>query len=540
LRPIQVIGSIIAATLSAAGMAQAPEFTDITPPETFARVSDVAVHPLEPGRLLAMDNGAVRLSEDGGATWSAPGNIRGRMWIHPGLPGVVFAQADGSRHAGLGIMRFGGELYRSSDFGRSWEQLRPGYQADGELSVAPFGVDPANPERILATERTAASYASAGASSVPAKSVSVVQSLDGGRTWGPSLAGAGPNGIRHVEPPTPAAPRRMFMSTRDVGAYMSLDGGGTWRRIDVDGVSNIAWIRQDPQNADVLYAFAEQPRASVYGPVEGSILRSSDGGATWPPVFAVHNSQSHDYYGVDVTLTVDPMRAGRLWLAGLEAGVYLSEDSGRTWSWLGFRADGATCDCSGIDGSTIVSRVVPSLDDTTQAYLVHKNRLFKVTLPQRTRVAVEYRYGDRFWLAVDAAEAGSQDYRGNEALRTGLTFALWSAADAPAGAVGTCRFQGNPSRGQSSRFITLQGAECEGLRGQPAFVLEGENESYAMPAGADGSCAVGLARVTRFYNGQRDVNHRWVADPAAVNEMRARGWIEEGTAFCARPLGSNE
>jgi hypothetical protein len=103
-----------------------------------------------------------------------------------------------------------------------------------------------------------------------------------------------------------------------------------------------------------------------------------------------------------------------------------------------------------------------------------------------------------------------------------------------------CRFQGRPALGQTSRFLTLQGGECQALGADPAWVLEGEAEYFAVPAGADGSCAPGLVAVTRFVNGLRNANHRFVSDAKTAGEMRDRGWIREGVAFCARSLGSNE
>jgi hypothetical protein len=162
--------------------------------------------------------------------------------------------------------------------------------------------------------------------------------------------------------------------------------------------------------------------------------------------------------------------------------------------------------------------------------------LYRAVLPPRNRVAVEYQYGDRFWITGDSAEALSQDYRANEAVRTGRPFGFWSAADAPTGAKAVCRFQGNPTRGQTSRFLTLQGSECDTLRNDAGWVLEGEGESFAVPAGPGGECAPEHIAVTRFVNGLRNANHRYVAESGVAAQMRGRGWIEEGVAFCARPL----
>ena len=48
-------------------------------------------------------------------------------------------------------------------------------------------------------------------------------------------------------------------------------------------------------------------------------------------------------------------------------------------------------------------------------------------------------------------------------------------------------------------------------------------------------CPAGTTTVYRFFNNRRDVNHRYVVSEAVKVEMTARGWMFEGTAFCAVP-----
>src|SRR5687768_7224703 len=135
---LRFIASLVASCAVASAQAM-PQITDITPPgrpydglggPAIANVfmSDVAVHPLDPDRLIALDNGSVRLSSDGGKTWRSPdGAPAGRLFVHPGRPGTLFMFSDGTRRAGLGIFRWGGQLWRSNDFGESWEAMTRGY-----------------------------------------------------------------------------------------------------------------------------------------------------------------------------------------------------------------------------------------------------------------------------------------------------------------------------------------------------------------------------------------------------------------------------
>jgi hypothetical protein len=194
----------------------------------------------------------------------------------------------------------------------------------------------------------------------------------------------------------------------------------------------------------------------------------------------------------------------------------------------------------GFDASTALTSLLPDPSDSSNAYVIRGARLYRVEVPKRRSIAWEYRFGDRFWITANAAEAGALGFMGYHPNRTGQRFGLWSPAQAPAGALGACRFQGNPAYGQSSRFIALAGFECDIVKGSPAFVLEGENEYFALPPDARDACAAGLVPVRRFNNLQSNVNHRYVADAAGAAEMRAAGWYDEGVRMCARPLGADE
>jgi len=319
--------------------------------------------------------------------------------------------------------------------------------------------------------------------------------------------------------PRTAAAR--LRSTRRTFGYYPL-------AFEIAGAGPVQWVEQDPLDAAILYAATGNLAASG----RTTVRRSDDGGRTWQEIYVAQAGATRTT--VEPHLVVDPAKRDRLWLFGLEAGVLLSEDRGATWASAGFAVETTN------PGWTMVSRLVPSPADLAQVFLLWNGRLYRGVLPPRQRVAAEYQYGDRFWITGDTAEAQSQDYRANEAFRTGQRFGLWSAATAPAGAVPFCRFQGNPAHDQTSRFLTLEGSECGALRGDAGWVLEGQGEYFAVPAGPGGQCASGLVAVTRFVNGLHNANHRYVVDPQVASEMRTRGWIREGVAFCARPLGSNE
>lgn len=554
------VGYPFAATLIAAAsmVAQAQAsytWTDITPQAPFPRVYQVAVHPHEAGRLVVTgafgpyEQGRAAatsmVSYDAGATWwpstSRPNTSSyGRLYPHIGRPDVVFLSM------AFGNSRFGrtsGEVsfLRSDDFGLTWT---PGYatRTGPEQSVSPFASDPFDPSHLFGSLRGFGTCTLLGCTTPG--DTTVVESRDGGVSWSASLAGlpqpyvyAFYHGV--ADPPTPAAPLRMFFATSDA-VFVSHSGGATWARFDAGAAGPLGWVRQDPRRPNVLYALQREPTPSSG---RTKLLRSDDGGATWHAIFNVENQ--YPWYDKVPMVTVNPVRSREVWLTGLEAGVFHSTDAGETWKHMGFAAGVIRWGTSneGVDVDGIVDGITVSASDPRVVYLVQRGHLYRgAPVARPDPIVVEFQYeGNRYWSTSLDGEALSQDYRmepGNFR-RTGLRFGAWRADDAPAGALGSCRFWPQPQSGLRTRVLTLQGFECDGLKNDANWILEAENEFFAMPP-SDGDCDGGLVPVRRFSNLQADLNFRWVADVGIAAEMRARGWYDEGVRMCARPLGSNE
>ena len=68
-------------------------------------------------------------------------------------------------------------------------------------------------------------------------------------------------------------------------------------------------------------------------------------------------------------------------------------------------------------------------------------------------------------------------------------------------------------------------------------VNEGYDFAAPVPAALTGPCPVNAATpVYRMFNNQsasNNSNHRYVVSQTRVDEMKARGWVDEGIAFCA-------
>src|SRR5947209_1775659 len=126
------------------------------------------------------------------------------------------------------------------------------------------------------------------------------------------------------------------------GVYKSTDAGKTWQNVGLRDTRQIAAIRVDPRNPDLVYVAA---LGHVYGPhPDRGVYRSSDGGKTWTKVL----DRGVDTGAVDLAL--DPANSrtiyATVWTArrtvwsqyapieGPGSGLYKSTDGGDHWTQL--------------------------------------------------------------------------------------------------------------------------------------------------------------------------------------------------------------
>lgn len=151
-----------------------------------------------------------------------------------------------------------------------------------------------------------------------------------------------------------------------------------------------------------------------------------------------------------------------------------------------------------------------------------------------------------YFITGEGLETGVLD--ANQAadrwVRTGWTFGGWLAFDLP-GTKRVCRFHGDVAAGPNSHFFTLEGPECDFLKGLDAATPGGRAawrfEGYAFSAvePTNGLCPTNLVPVYRAYNRgfeQGGVpNHRYSADLRVHQSMQASGWAAEGVKLCVPP-----
>jgi photosystem II stability/assembly factor-like uncharacterized protein len=237
----------------------------------------------------------------------------------------------------------GGGVFRTTDGGRSWENL-----TDGQIPVGSIGaieVAPSNADIIYVATGSAAirSNVSIGRG--------VYRSDDGGSTWRfVGLENAGVIGDMVVHPANPdvafvAAVGNPFGRNPERGVFRTRDGGRTWDKVlFVSDSTGAVDIDMNPANPDELYAgmwrAERKPWTIISGAREGGIYKSTDGGDTWTKLT---NGLPDEYVGkssVSIARS-NPNRVFALIEAGdgtlgvpggVHGGLFRSDDAGATWT----------------------------------------------------------------------------------------------------------------------------------------------------------------------------------------------------------------
>lgn len=138
----------------------------------------------------------------------------------------------------------------------------------------------------------------------------------------------------------PRDPSRMLMGGVSGGVWESLDSGMQWRAMSDDAINiNIGALAIDPLDPDVIYAGtgelyrnSERPYAAMWGQ---GILRSTDGGASWPQLLATRGPDFR--YVSDIVISHHDHR--RIY-AATNTGVWRSDDRGRNFTRVLSPTDG--------------------------------------------------------------------------------------------------------------------------------------------------------------------------------------------------------
>lgn len=244
------------------------------------------------------DNGTVRGTLAGGADWQTLlSGDNGFAAVNPDDTDILY-----SAYTYTSLMKStDGETFFAADTGLAG--------ARGFLFIAPYAMDPSDPDRLWA----------GGAA--------LWRTDDGAAAWRPASAPLpGENVSVSAIAISPSDPDRVLAGTSTGAVHGTTEartaGGGTvWPGSKPrDGfVSSVAF---DPQDPDVAYA-----TYSTFGGVH--VWKTADGGATWTGLDGTGEGALPDLPVNAVA--VDPADPRRLFL-GTDLGVFVSTDGGERWA----------------------------------------------------------------------------------------------------------------------------------------------------------------------------------------------------------------
>ncbi|MFI5231370.1 MAG: WD40/YVTN/BNR-like repeat-containing protein [Gemmatimonadales bacterium] len=230
----------------------------------------------------------------------------------------------------------GGGIWKTTDAGHSWVNI-----SDGQLPVGSMGaieVVQSDPNII---------YAGTGSSKIRSN-VSIgkgmFKSTDAGKTWKfIGLKDAGQIATIRVNPANPnivfvAALGDPFASNVDRGVFRSNDGGASWKKVlYVSDSSGAADLELQPGNPNVVFASIwhglRKPWTIVSGGMEGGIYKSTDGGDNWTKLGGGLPAGLFGRSNVSIPASM-PNRIYALIEAKPGGGLYRSDDAGATWALM--------------------------------------------------------------------------------------------------------------------------------------------------------------------------------------------------------------
>lgn len=228
-----------------------------------------------------------------------------------------------------------GGVWKSDDFGRTWNPIFDGQPAG---SIGAIAVAPSDPNII---------YVGSGEGLArPDLSVGdgVYKSTDAGKTW-THLGLRNSQGIPAIAV-DPRNPNRVFAAAlghpyganEERGIYLSTDGGGNWQKVlSKDPNVGGSDVEIDPSNPEIVYASLWEVRlgpwedGNQYSGTAGGVFKSTDGGKTW---LALSHGLPKGTIQVDVAIA--PSQPSRLYASVAtnepSVGIYRSDDAGENWT----------------------------------------------------------------------------------------------------------------------------------------------------------------------------------------------------------------
>jgi len=268
-------------------------------------------------RSVSFGDGVYR-SSDGGKTWENLGlkasEHIGKIVIDPRDSNLVYVAAQGPLWAPGGDRG----LYRTGDAGRSWNRI---LEISENTGITDLVLDPRRPDVLLAAAYQRRRHVWTLIDGGPESGVH--RSTDGGKTWSRITAGLPKVELGRIGLAASPAQAGLVYATveaagKESGFYRSTDFGLNWERMS-DTISTA------PMYYGEIIADLSQP-GRVYL-MDTFMQVTEDGGRTF------RNVGEKAKHVDNHALWIDPRDTDHL-LAGCDGGVYESFDRGATWLWM--------------------------------------------------------------------------------------------------------------------------------------------------------------------------------------------------------------
>ncbi len=281
---------------------------------------------------IGVNNGGVWKTTDFGRTWNPvfddqnTGSV-GDVAVAPSNPNVVYVgSGEGVQRPDLSV---GNGMYKSTDAGKTWVHLG----LENAQQIGGLAVDPSNENKIF--------VAALGHPYGPNKERGVYRSTDGGKTWEQVLYKDENTGAIQVaiDPKNSNIIYADMWAGRqgpwengawngpESGLFKSTDGGNTWKKLTNGlpgtdkGLGRIGFCIA-PSNTNRLYATVEADNAN------SGVYKSDDGGESWARIQTDGRlwGRGSDF----AELKVDPKNADIVYDANVV--TWKSVDAGKTWT----------------------------------------------------------------------------------------------------------------------------------------------------------------------------------------------------------------
>lgn len=276
---------------------------------------------------LSVGNGIYR-SADAGRNWVHLGLTDGQqiaeLAVDPHNANRLFAAVLGHPY-GPSSER---GIYRSLDGGMTWQQV---LHKDDDTGGSAVAINPTQPDIVYAALWQTRLGPWEDKNEFHGTGGGLFKSSDGGTTWKPLTAGLPKDSSQINIAIAASTPNRIYAivgtnepgdysSAAGLGLFRSDDAGESWIRITSDprpalriGGGDLAVLRVDPSNSDVVYS------AGIV------TMKSNDGGKTWEPLRGAPGGDDYQ------NLWISPNDSRIIALVS-DQGAVVSVNGGKTWS----------------------------------------------------------------------------------------------------------------------------------------------------------------------------------------------------------------